>query len=420
MNHTKTVSRSIVLSLGYLLITFCFPALLSCNTGTSSESESTTEVHEEEETSMVEFTGSQLKNAGIELSTVQTKQISGTIRVNGVLDVPPQQLVSISAPLGGFLKNTTLLQGTRVRKGQVVATIENLDFIQMQQDYLEAKSEFELARADYERQQQLASENVNSNKVLQQSKAKFTTWQAKFNGLAEKLKVLNINAASVSEGDMTSSINLYSPINGYVTEVNVNIGKFVSPTDVLFEIVDTEHLHAELIIFEKDVRKLRIGQKVRFTLANETKERMATVYLIGREIGNDRTIQIHCHIDQEDKELLPGMYLKAAVETGGAEVPALPEEAIIDFQGKKYIFIVTTDERHIQEKKDHTPKGSGNRQDSDETQFTMYEVQVGASELGFTEVMVPENFDFQSKVAVKGAYALLSKMKNSEEEEGHH
>jgi len=114
------------------------------------------------------------------------------------------------------------------------------------------------------------------------------------------------------------------------------------------------------------------------------------------------------------------MYLKAAVETGGAEVPALPEEAIIDFQGKKYIFIVTTDEGHTSEKKDHTPKGSGNRQDSDETQFTMYEVQVGASELGFTEVMFPETFDFQSKVAVKGAYALLSKMKNSEEEEGHH
>lgn len=155
-------------------------------------------------------------------------------------------------------------------------------------------------------------------------------------------------------------------------------------------------------------------------MANETKERMATVYLIGREIGNDRTIQIHCHIDEEDKEMLPGMYLKAAVETGGAEVPALPDGAIIDFQGKKYIFVVATDEGHVSEPKEDSLKVPGRNLDSDETHFTMYEVQLGNSELGFTEVMLPEDFDLQSKIAVKGAYALLSKMKNSEDEEGHH
>lgn len=397
-------------------------AMTSCRKDSGTEENAATEEHHDEESNTVELTEAQFKNAGVELSTLSNRQISGTIQVNGVLDVPPQQLVSISAPMGGFLKDTELLEGSRVKKGQAIARIENLDFIQVQQDYLEAKSQFELSKADYERQQQLADQNVNSAKTLQQSKTTYVTWQAKYNGLAEKLKVLGISTNGLEDGNLKSSINLYSPIDGYVTEVNVNRGKFVSPTDVLFEIVDTEHLHAELIVFEKDVRKLKIGQKVRFTLANETKERMATVYLIGREISAERTIQIHCHIDKEDKDLLPGMYLKAMVETGGAEVPALPDEAIIDFEGKKYIFIVSAEEAHT-DHKDEGDEEAGKKEEAasheEGTHFSMIEVQIGNSELSYTEVIVPEGFRAGSQVVIKGAYALLSKMKNSEEEGGH-
>lgn len=410
MNRFKVTNISFV-------IAACFFAM-SCDK--DPQSEGPTEEQHEDESNVVEVTDAQLRNAGIALGSIEQKQISGTIRVNGVLDVPPQQLVSVSAPLGGFLKTTSLLEGSRVRKGQVIATIENLDFIQMQQDYLDAKSNYEFAKADYERQQSLAKENVNSEKTLQQSKANFVSWQAKYNGLREKLKVLNISVSSVEEGKVRSTINLYSPINGYVTEVNVNIGKFVNATDVLFEIVDTEHLHAELIVFEKDVRKLKIGQKVRFTLANENKERMATVYLIGREISNDRTVQIHCHIDEEDKELLPGMYLNAIVEAGGAQVPALPDEAIVDYQGKKYIFVASEPSGEA-----HQESGSEQQEGAIEvheegSHFEMLEIQPGNSELGYTEVAASdaERLDGR-RVVIEGAYALLSKMKNSEEEGGH-
>lgn len=421
MKSTKIISFKTV---SLLLLVFVLTAVVtSCRKDSGSEETTAAEEHHDEEANTVEFTQAQFRNAGIELSAISKRQISGTIQVNGVLDVPPQQLVSISAPMGGFLKDTELLQGSRVRKGQAIARIENLDFIQVQQDYLEAKGQFELSKADYERQQQLADQNVNSAKTLQQSKATYTTWQAKYNGLAEKLKVLGISTSGLEGGNLKSSINLYSPIDGYVTEVNVNRGKFVNPTDVLFEIVDTEHLHAELIVFEKDVRKLKIGQKVRFTLANETKERIATVYLIGREISTERTIQIHCHIDQEDKDLLPGMYLKAMVETGGAEVPALPNEAIIDFEGKKYIFVVSEETEHADHKEAPGDKATGKEQKVEEhqvgTHFSMLEVQIGNSELGYTEVTVPEGFKADSQVVVKGAYSLLSKMKNSEEEGGH-
>jgi cobalt-zinc-cadmium efflux system membrane fusion protein len=250
---------------------------------------------------------------------------------------------------------------------------------------------------------------------------------AKKNGLLAKLKLINVDMSSLEAGTISSTSNIYSTINGFVTEVNVNIGKFVNPSDILFEIVDTEHLHAELIIFEKDVRKIKIGQKVRFTLANETKERMATVYLIGREISADRTIRIHCHIDKEDKDLLPGMYLKAILETGGASVTALPDEAIIDFEGKKYVFIKTEkghgheEEGHEHEEGNHKDEESKeNAEHKEEGQhFMMQEITVGNSELGYTEVTLSEGWNNENEVAIKGAYDILSKMKNSEEEGGH-
>jgi membrane fusion protein, heavy metal efflux system len=371
--------------------------------GCSNEKPVVTEAeHHAEDSNRVTLSDEQLKTAGVELGKVEPRQISGTIKVNGVLDVPPQQLVSISAPLGGFLRNTALLQGSRVRKGETIATVENLDFIQVQQDYLEAKGNFEFARTDYERQQELSKENINSQKTLQQARASHMTWQGRYNGLKEKLKVLNISSAAVENGELVSSIELFSPITGYVTQVNANIGKFVNPTDVLFEIVDTRHLHAELIVFEKDVSKLKIGQKVRFTLANETEERTATVYLIGREISADRTVQIHCHIDKEDTELLPGMYLNALVETGGASVPALPELSVIDYLGKKYVFVQATD-----------TTGVG----PEERVFEMTEVEVGNTEFGFTEIKSPNAL---GSVVVNGGYALLSKLKNKDEDDHGH
>ncbi len=416
MNSLKLIS--IIISTLLSLLMF------GCNDNATSEE--STEEHREEAENVVELTGAQSKSAGIALGRIEEKQVSGTIRVNGVLDVPPQQLVSISAPLGGFLKTTPLLEGSRVKKGQVIAVIENLDFIQIQQDYLDAKGNFEFAKADYQRQQTLAAENVNSEKTLQQSRTNFTSWQAKYNGLKAKLNVLNINASSVEDGMIKSTINLYSPIDGYVTEVNANIGKFVNPTDVIFEIVDTEHLHAELIVFENDVPKLKIGQKVRFTLANENKDRLATIYLIGREISEDRTVQIHCHIDQEDTQLLPGMYLNAVVEAGGTLVPAVPDEAIVDYQGKKFVFVLS-EEGHEEESasegisEHETEQEESHGEAAGTHHFEMIEIAVGNSELGFTELVSSDLAELkQRRIVVEGAYALLSKMKNREEEGGHH
>lgn len=402
MKHIKII-------LAVITLAFLAGTLISCD---KKESEATKEEsHHDEEEANVEFTTDQYQMADIELGQIERKQISGTIKVNGTLDVPPQQMVSISVPLGGFLKDTPLLQGSHVTKGQLIATIENLDFIQFQQDYLDARAKLEFAEVDYQRQLELAKENVNAKKIVQQAKTTFNSLQAQVNGLRAKLKVLNVNLEEVEKGNLTSIIRLHSPISGYVTKIGGNIGKFINPADVLFEIVDTQHLHVELTVFEKDVPRLRIGQKVRFTLANETTERTATVYLLGRQIGANRAVQIHCHIDKEDSNLLPGMFLKAVVETGGIEVPTLPEKAIIDYQGKKYIFYQL----------DKSPHGKLQSEDEKahaaEYHFNMLEIEVGNTELGFTEVKLPSDFPASTTIVVKNAYAILSKMKNKEEED---
>ena len=391
----------------YLIASFSALVLLSCGSKNVADSATTTTEKHKEEANAVTLTEAQFRTAGIKIGSVEQKQISGTFKANGVLDVPPQQMISISIPMGGFLRKTDLLQGMLVRKGQLIGVVENPDYVSMQQDYLDAKSQFEYAESDYIRQQELAKENVNAQKTLQQAKASFESLKAKVNGLKEKIKATGINFSEVEKGNIQSSIYLYAPINGYVTEVNANIGKFVNPADILFEIVDTDHLHAELTVFEKDVPKLKIGQKVRFTLANEVTERTATVYLIGRQISNDRTVRIHCHIDKEDNQLLPGMFLKAIVETANSDVFGLPDAAILSYNDRKYIFIQESVEQNITEK---------NNQDY---HFQMVEIQTGKSDEGYTEVILPADMDWKSiKIVVNGAYSLLSKMKNSDED-GH-
>jgi len=407
-----------------------------------------THEHEEGEAQEVALTADQYNIAGIKTGKVETRPLSGTVKVNGLLDVPPQNLVSISAPAPGFLKKSDLLQGTRVRKGEVIAVLYNPEFITDQQAYLEARQELaaargqlEYAEAEYKRQEELARENVNAGKTLQAAKAEYTTLKARIAGLEAKtggqrarLKLLGIDPDHLSPDNFQSEIKLYSPTNGYVTEVNVNAGKYVGNTEVLFKIADTEHLHAELTVFEKDILKLKVGQVVRFTLANETRERRAKIYLIGREISPDRSIRVHCHLDKEDTNLLPGMYFKATVETGASPVTALPEAAIVSSEGKDYIFVEEAEgeakpEAHEHEKgeavhdaeKEEHEHAEGETEMHREHHFRMVEVKRGVTDGGWVEVLLPEDFDLvSSRVVTKGAFYLLSASKAAAQgEEGH-
>jgi membrane fusion protein, heavy metal efflux system len=387
-------------SLYKYFILAAFPFYLAGCGRPSAEKEPEKEpVHEKDD--IVTLTPEQQKLSEITLGKIERKELSGTTKVNGMLDLPPQSLVSISTPLEGILKSTDMLQGKRVAKGALVAVMQNPEFIQMQQDYLDYRSQLQFLKEELNRQEELAKENVNSKKALQKARSEYQSVSARLLGQRSKLSIMNVNFSALEKGQIQKTFNLYTPIAGYVIQVNTNIGAFASTTDVLFKIADTEHLHAELTVFEKDIPKLKLGQKVRFVLANEEKERMATVYLIGREISKERTVQIHCHLDQEDTQLIPGMYLKAYVESGMNKVEALPDAAIVEFKDKKFVFVDLP-----AEKRDKTYR------------YRMMEVKTGVAENGYTQVSFAEQID-NAKVVVKGAYDLLSKVKNTEEEEGH-
>jgi cobalt-zinc-cadmium efflux system membrane fusion protein len=375
--------------------------ILSCGGGKQNEKEQAKEEHHEE--SIVELTEAQYKNAAIVTGKIERRNLSGTIKVNGMLDVPPQSLVTISVPYGGTIKQTDLLQGMKVSKGQVIAVLEHPDYIQLQQDYLDAGSKLKYMELELKRQEELQKGNVNSAKVYQQTVSDYESLKNNVNGLEIKLSMLNINSDQIRQNGIQRQIKLLAPISGYVTEVNVNVGSYINQNEIICKIVDTRHLHAELTVFEKDITSLKIGQKVRFNLNNENTERTATIFLIGREIVADRTIRVHCHLDKEDQNLLPGMYLEAYIETQSKGVPVISTKAVVQSEGKNYVFV---------------SKGKQIEEGKTIYVFEKREVSVGIKNNGFMEITFLKGSDGNEEIVTEGAYDLLSKM-GVQEEEGH-
>jgi membrane fusion protein, heavy metal efflux system len=377
------------------IIAYSITALLfwSCSKKENTEEK---ESHHDDQT-IVTLNEHQFKTAGIETGKIELREQTEVVKANGVLDVPPQNMVSVSAPLGGFVKSTELLQGMRVKKGQTLVIMEHPEYIQLQQDYLEAKSQFAFIEAEYARQEVLANDNVNAAKTFQQAKANYQSTKAKVEGLSAKLKLAFINPQQIENGNIQSTISIPSPIEGFVTEINVNLGSYVNPIDMMFEIIDTEHLHAEAEVFERDILRLKKGQKVSIRLVNENNEREATIYLIGKEISPERTVRIHCHLEKEDANLLPGMYFTAIIETGSKKVNSLPEESFTSYEGKDYVFTVI---------------------DKEKQEYKMEPVTKGECEGGYCEISFIEKVDPSVvEVVIKGAFDLLSQLKNTGEDE---
>jgi len=345
----------------------------------------------------VSLTKDQYKVADIQLGKVEMRNLSNVIKTSGELDLPPESMVSISAPLGGYVRSAGLLPGQEVRKGQVVAVIENPDFIDIQQEYLESRSRMEFLQLEYKRQEELRKEDVNSAKTFQQVRSELNTMRARMSGLQQKLSLIGISTSSLQAGRISRTSNLYSPISGYVITSNANRGKYVMPTDVLFELGNKSDLHLALNVYEKDASKIKIGQSIRFALANSTEyTRKARVFLIGKTTGNEGTVPVHCHIENIDASLIPGMYVKALISVTEELVSAVPSDAIVNADGNDYLFIQT-------------------RSDANGFTFKMIPIKRGIEEDGYTEVILPEEFDNNSQLVLKGAYALLSAMKNVEE-----
>ncbi|OKL38526.1 efflux RND transporter periplasmic adaptor subunit [Pontibacter flavimaris] len=365
-------------------------------TGCSSEKPTESAVAEKpQETNLVQLSQAQMKNAGVEVGKPERKTISTVLRVNGVMEAPPQSMISVSVPLGGYLKKTSLLPGMHLKKGELMAELEDQGYIELQQDYLTAKARLAYLEQEYARQRDLNQSKATSDKVYQQTQADYKSQRVLLQALAEKLRMTGINPNRLTEHTLTRTLRLYAPIDGYVTKVNVNVGKYVVPTDVLFELVDPRDLHLKLTVFEKDLDKLQIGQQVLAFRANQPeKKHPGKIIYIGKDVADDRAIEVHCHLEKEDPSLVPGMFMNAEIEVQSKEAYTLPEDAIVRYGNKQYVFAVR-----------------------DSSIFEMVEAKTGNSEHGFTALLPGPALQREEQTYVtKGAYSLMMKLKNKEEE----
>lgn len=374
----------------------CF-LLISCNGEKKIDNETqNTEVLPD---NIVELRADQIKLAQIETAAIQMRSLSETISGNGTIVVAPQDLATVCLPLGGFIKSTTMIAGNPVKKGQILAIVENQEFVNIQQNYLEAKSKLEYAEAEFQRHKELYKDDVYSQKNLQEVTANYKSLKSQVKALEQKLLLIGIQASKLNENNISSSIAIVSPIAGYIKTVNINIGKYVDPTDILFEIVNTNKLLLELTLFDKDIQKVSVGQNIRFFINNETEAHNAIINQTGKSMNADKTYKIYATVMGTCKNVMPGMYVNATIETASTKVTALPSEAIVTFDDKDYIFVYEKDK--VEDGKPFT-------------EYRMIQIQKGVSNGGFTEIRLPQDQNISTlKVVVKGAYNLLSAKKNA-------
>lgn len=328
-----------LLKRAFVMLLCVFPFFCGCQRG--SQQENVKKEHLSEESQSLVLSATDLARSGVVLGDAAKIRLQSGIEVRGLLDIPPSHLVTISAPLGGFVSDLEILVGEKVKKGQTLAVMEDMAFVALQQEYLDQKASSSFLRANSERQQALAKEGAASAKTAQQVEAELATNKNAIRALEERLRFLGLDPLSIRPDGITRRLPLRTPISGYVATVYANRGKFLEPGMPVLDVVDPSHLHVELHVFERDAAKIKTGQKVLFQLVDETKEREARVYVVGRTVTEERTLFVHAHMEIEDPSLRPGSAVRALVVTGESEACEVPDAAIARFSGKTMVFTTT-------------------------------------------------------------------------------
>lgn len=376
----KTIS---ILSASFLILAAC---------STKVEKENAVAKGEAQVTNTVTLTKAQLDLAKLSIGNLSAMQMHKTIKVNGFMDVPPQNMLSVSIPMGGYVNKANLIPGEKVNKGAVLAVLEDASYVSLQQDYLTAKSKLVFLEADYNRQKALNASKSSSDRQFQLALSEFESQKYLVKSLSEKLQLMGIVPAQLSENNISKSIVFKSPMSGYVTKVNVNAGKYVAPTDVLFEIMDPSDLHARLVVFENDATAIKKGNKVKFTENNKpSKTYEAEVHVITPNIENERTTEVHCDLISKNTGLFPGTFVNAEIELNHVEVQVIPAASIVKWQNKSYVFVETAAATYL-----------------------MIPVVTGMESKGMVEIV--SGITAAQKVVIANAYTLLMKLKNSSEE----
>ncbi|MCL7987564.1 efflux RND transporter periplasmic adaptor subunit [Sphingobacterium sp. lm-10] len=378
-----------------LLMTMCIVGMVSasCNSATEKDKEKkqnnqtdSTNVNE-----LIILTDAQIENVGIEIGNPSLENISGVISLHGSIVSAPENNVSLSFPVGGYIRSTHVLLGKPVRRGQILATIEDLSIIQLQQDYLSAKSNKTLAERELNRQQELNASKATSERAFEQAQNALEKENILVSALAEKLQLIGIDHNTLSASTIKREAVVRAPINGFISKINVSIGKYTAPTDVLFEIIDPLNIYLSLKVFEKDLDKIKIGQKISASTPTDGELKYeARIVSISRNFDVDRMAEILCKFNTTDASLIPGMFMSSEVSIQDVESIVVPEDAIVRWQNKHYIFLEQS-------------KGKFNR----------IEVRIGVQR-DHKQQIINSNITENSNVVIKNAFALLMKSENSE------
>ncbi|MDD3003786.1 efflux RND transporter periplasmic adaptor subunit [Flavobacterium sp.] len=384
----------------------------------------TEEAHEEEKSETeVALTKEQFETVGIETGSIEMKNLNTIIKANGYTTVPPQNMANVSTLIGGVVKEIYVLEGTYVAKGKTLATLQNLEVAEMQEDYNSAVANIEYLQLEYNRQKTLSEEDVNPRKIFQEVKAKLAVERARAKAAKNKLQALNVSLSGNS-----SLIPIIAPISGYVGKIGITKGTFADTGISLFEVIDNSQMHLDLNVFEKDLGKISIGQEVDFVLTNQSNKVIkGKIFGINKSFSNEsKSVAVHAKINESDtKDLISGMYVAANINITNQTVQALPKDAIVRNGDKYYIYI---QEEHVEE----TPKGKKEahvhkegeahdheeetaEKEHDEVHFKAIEVVPGTTDLGYTEIKLVEEIPANAKIVVKGAFYLLATSKGGGE-----
>ncbi len=290
---------------------------------------------------LVNLSAEQMKMAGVELGKPEKRLISGYIECTGRIEVPPYSLYSVYAPTAGFIQSAKYLPGDYVKKGAILTSITHPDLVKLQREFLEVQSQLEFLKNEVTRKQTLTAAEAASQKAFEQAKADYQLQMARYKGLKAELDLLGIATQQLeSKGTIQNAIPLIAPANGFITKVNINNGKLISPTDLLFEVVNNQHMHLELQVFAKDVAQLKEGQKIECQMPGSERIYTADVHLVGKMIDPEtKTTMVHGHFKNEPIDLIPGTYVQARVYADAREVLAVPNSALISEGNEHYVFV---------------------------------------------------------------------------------
>ncbi|WP_024771515.1 efflux RND transporter periplasmic adaptor subunit [Aquimarina macrocephali] len=338
----------------------------------------------------IQVTQAQFEQSKMELGSLEEKPFPVAVNVNGMIDVPPENRAVINSTMGGYIKTTPLLIGDKVRKGQALVTIENPEFVNLQQQYMEINEQLAYLKAEYDRQVTMKAENITSQKSYLKAESEYKTAVARHTGLDKQLRMLNISPAAVRAGTISSIVSIYAPISGSITKVNVTKGSYVSPATEILEIIDNDHIHLELSVFEKDIMKIKKGQKIDFKIPEVSTETFkAQVHLVGTVIEDNRTIKVHGHLENESSHnFLTGMFVEATVITDSTFAKALPSEAIIVVDEVLYILVL-------------------DKKDGDTYYFHQEKVVVKETYDGFSVIENKAIFKSNTQFLTKGVFNLI-------------